>query len=286
YLLGCGAPQLASAGLVDGMRIGPDAWGEVGFENVAARYFEAGKWWLNDPDALVGTNRPVEQYRAWVTLAAMSGSVLTIGDDLAMLSREKLAILEKILPARGRVGRPLDLFQSNPSNIWLLATEVGSGKSAVLSLFNWGGTEAITHHVNPKEVLRSQGNVLVYDFWNDYFLGEQSLEISIPPRNVRTLCLVERVGSPQVLAISNYLPQNEWALNHAAWSKADKILRGEVTGAPGSYLHIAFYVPDGYEPQQGRAGSETAFLVKQQKNVWVIPITGTGKPLAWAIEFR
>ena len=29
YLLGCGAPQLASVGIVDGMRIGPDAWGRI-----------------------------------------------------------------------------------------------------------------------------------------------------------------------------------------------------------------------------------------------------------------
>ena len=54
------------------------------------RYFEAGKWWLNDPDALVGNNRPVEGFRAWATLASVSGSVLTIGDDLNMLSAEKV----------------------------------------------------------------------------------------------------------------------------------------------------------------------------------------------------
>ena len=69
YLLGCGAPQLASVGIVDGMRIGPDAWGRVGYENIAARYFETGKWWLNDPDALVGNSRTVEGFRAWATLA-------------------------------------------------------------------------------------------------------------------------------------------------------------------------------------------------------------------------
>jgi alpha-galactosidase len=86
YLLGCGAPQLAFAGLVDGMRIGPDGWGMNGFENVAARNFEAGKWWINDPDALIGTERPLAEYRAWASLDSLSGSVLTLGDDFDYFS--------------------------------------------------------------------------------------------------------------------------------------------------------------------------------------------------------
>lgn len=288
YLLGCGAPQLASAGLVDGMRIGPDAWGGVGFENVAARYFEAGKWWLNDPDALVGTNRPVEGYRAWVTLAAMSGSAITIGDDLAMLSREKLNILRKILPARGRVGRPLDLFRSNPANVWLLPTTLSGEKSAVLSLFNWGGKETLTHRIELRKILGSQESVLVYDFWNDYLVteNETGLEIPVPPGCVRTFCVAERIGPPQVLAISSYLPQDDWALSEVTWSEAGKTLRGEATAEAGSSAHIAVYVPDGYQPTVGTAGDKPVFLVKQNKNVWVIPLLGTGRAMRWSLRFK
>jgi alpha-galactosidase len=288
YLLACGAPQLASAGLVDGMRIGPDAWGEVGFENVAARYFEAGRWWLNDPDALVGTNRPVEEYRAWVTLAAMSGSVVTIGDDLAMLSREKLSILKKILPARGHVGRPCDLFQSNPANIWLLPTDLSLGKSAVLSLFNWTGKQSLSHQISPQIFLKTTKPVLVYDFWNDYFHGEINGEMHVPvsPRNVQTFSLTERTGAPQVLAISNYLPQTGWAINGIAWSEAAATLQGQARNEAGSYFHLSLYVPEGYQPQKAEAGGRDVLLVKQQKNVWVMPMTGTGTSSEWSVKFE
>lgn len=287
YLLGCGAPQLASAGLVDGMRIGTDAWGESGFGNIAARYFDAGKWWLNDPDALVGNDRPVEGYRAWVTLAAMSGSVLTIGDDLAMLARDKLNILKKILPAQGRVGRPLDLFESNPSNVWFLETQISKGKSGILSLFNWRGPEILAHRIKPMDTLQTTRPVLVYDFWNDYFVGEgpDPMDISVSPAHVRSLCLTERTGRPQVLAVSNFLPQNSWALPRVTWSESSSILEGEARNEAGEYFHIAFYVPDGFQPQRGQAGGKTAFLVKQQKNVWVIPMTGTGTPSGWSVTF-
>jgi hypothetical protein len=288
YLLGCGAPQLASVGLVDGMRIGPDAWGKYGYENVAARYFEAGKWWLNDPDALLGTDRPAEEYRAWASLDSSSGSVLTIGDDFAYFSGEKLNILKRILPAQGMVGRPIDMFSAQPNNLWVLETKIPGSKSAVLSLFNWGGTEMLTHRVNPAQIIESKKKVLVYDFWNDLFVGETDgvLEIAVPPRNVRSLCLVETAGVPQVLEVSDYFPQMGYGLSEVAWSEGERVLRGRSAGASGDGYHIVFYVPTGYEPDRAMVGREEALIVKQPQNLWVLPLTGQGRPVEWSVHFK
>jgi hypothetical protein len=288
YLLGCGAPQLASVGLVDGMRIGTDAWGRVGYESISVRYFEAGKWWLNDPDALVGNNRAVEGFRAWATLASVSGSVLTIGDDLNMLSSEKLDILKHILPARGHVGRPIDLFSSQPSNVWLLATDVGAAKSGVLSLFNWGGTEPLKHRIAPKELLKTNQNVLVYDFWDDYFLDANDGELTaeVPPGGSKTFCLVEPTGKPQVLAVSNYLPQSGYGLDAVTWSDADRTLGGKTAGASGDLYHIAFYCPSGFVPDKATVNGEDVFLVSQKKNVWIVPVTGRGASMSWSVHFK
>lgn len=288
YLLGCGAPQLASVGIVDGMRIGPDAWGQDGYENISVRYFEAGKWWLNDPDALVGNNRTVEGFRAWTTLASVSGSILTIGDDLNMLSAEKLDILKHILPARGGVGRPVDLFSSQPSTVWLFPTDLGTGKAAVLSLFNWVGTEPLKRQVVPKKPLKADRSVLVYDFWNDYFLdafdGEFSVEI--PSGGVQTLCLIERTGKPRVLAVPNYLPQSGYGLDTVTWSDADRVLGGRTSGASGDAYHIAVYAPSGYDPDKATVNGEEVFLMSQKKNVWIIPVTGRGAPVKWSVHFK
>jgi hypothetical protein len=288
YLLGCGAPQLASVGLVDGMRIGPDAWGRVGFENIAARYFAAGKWWLNDPDALVGNNRPVEGFRAWATLASVSGSVLTIGDDLNMLSAEKLDILKHILPARGHVGRPVDLFVAQPNHVWLLPTDVGAAKSGVLGAFNWEGTEPLKQRIVPKELLKTNQKVLVYDFWDDYYLGTSDGELSaeVPPGGTKTYCLVETTGKPQVLAVSNYLPQSGYGLDAVAWSDTERTLKGETAGANGDLYHIVFYAPAGYAPDKATVNDEGVFLVSQKKNVWVIPVTGNGASVKWSVHFK
>ena len=311
YILACGESQLPSLGLVDGMRISADAWGEIGYSNIAARYFEAGRWWLNDPDALVGNARPIEDYRAWVTLAAMSGSVVTIGDDLGTLSNEKRDILKRILPARGRVGRPLDLFQSNPSNVWFLQTELSTGKSGVLSLFNWIGHEVgpnepkgcmgclgyppfswiggtlLDHRVKPAEILGTQGKTLLYDFWNEYLLDEidGEMTVSVAPNTVRTLCISERTGDPQVLAVSSHLPQTSWALDRITWSNTDRSLQGKTTAVQGAEYRIALYVPDDYSPQECRIEDKSSFLTQQQQNVWVMSLTGTGEAVRWSVIF-
>ena len=69
YLLGCGAPILPSVGLVDAMRVSPDTFHEGGEDGsrglrglmpLAARAWQQGRFWVNDPDCLVA--RP--SYRA------------------------------------------------------------------------------------------------------------------------------------------------------------------------------------------------------------------------------
>ena len=62
YLVGCGAPLLPSVGLVDAMRVSPDTFHEGGEDGsaglrglmpLAARAWQQGRFWVNDPDCLV-----------------------------------------------------------------------------------------------------------------------------------------------------------------------------------------------------------------------------------------
>jgi alpha-galactosidase len=97
-LLGCGAPVLASAGLVDAMRIGPDiaANYEPGSEllsapsqrnatrNVLGRAWQHGRLWINDPDCMM--LRPsVERREDWASTVAGYGGVRASGDGLDQL---------------------------------------------------------------------------------------------------------------------------------------------------------------------------------------------------------
>ena len=98
YLLGCGAPLLPSLGLVDAMRVSPDTaphfepvdgdLSQPGIRSAlstgAARAFQHGRFWVNDPDCLVA--RPeVEQRERWAAHVERSGGLRGSSDRLADL---------------------------------------------------------------------------------------------------------------------------------------------------------------------------------------------------------
>ncbi len=97
-LAGCGAPTVASVGLVDAMRVGPDiaAWYEPASgllsepsqrnatRNVLGRAWQHGRLWINDPDCMM--LRPSVQRREdWASTVARYGGVRASGDGLDQL---------------------------------------------------------------------------------------------------------------------------------------------------------------------------------------------------------
>jgi alpha-galactosidase len=126
FLLGCGAPQGACIGVVDGMRIGPDVapwwspkpelWPYPGYEgtipatanawrNTLARSFQHRRLWLNDPDCLMlrhtETDLTEEQVRAWALAVGVSGGMAVISDDLSLLDARASDLLNEVV-ALGR----------------------------------------------------------------------------------------------------------------------------------------------------------------------------------------
>jgi alpha-galactosidase len=98
YLLGCGAPQLPSVGLVDGMRVGPDiahhvepADGDLSqpsqraaAANSRARAWMQGRFWVNDADCLVaGTD--TERREEWADVVERYSGLRSSSDRLAGL---------------------------------------------------------------------------------------------------------------------------------------------------------------------------------------------------------
>jgi len=109
-LLGCGAPILPSVGLVDAMRVGPDIAaryeppgghpsapsGRNAARNVAARAWQHGRLWVNDPDCLMA--RPgVERREEWAETVGRFGGLRSSGDGLAGLDEWGLDTTRRLL---------------------------------------------------------------------------------------------------------------------------------------------------------------------------------------------
>ena len=110
YLVGCGAPTLASVGLVDAMRIGPDTAAHVeptdgdpsqpgqrgAIANGVARAWQHGRFWVNDPDCLLV--RPgIQQREVWAGHVQRFGGVRASSDRLRDLDGWGLETTRRLL---------------------------------------------------------------------------------------------------------------------------------------------------------------------------------------------
>lgn len=107
-LVGCGAPLLPSVGLVDAMRVSPDTFHEGGEDGstglrglppLAARVWQQGRLWVNDPDCVVA--RPSYALREeWAAAATGLGGLASFSDRVAELDDWGLDTVRTLL-ARG-----------------------------------------------------------------------------------------------------------------------------------------------------------------------------------------
>jgi Melibiase len=111
FLLGVDAPLEHSRGLVNGMRIAPDA-SDTGVDRAArATALRSGYHrgaWLNDPGRLlVGPPLPGPEAELWTSIVAVSGALTILTEDVAELPPERCAIAARALPVARQAGRPI-----------------------------------------------------------------------------------------------------------------------------------------------------------------------------------
>jgi alpha-galactosidase len=128
FVLGCGAPLLPSAGLVDGMRIGEDTapyWktrpsafqgpnAYFALKNALLRQFMHRKLWLNDPDCVLLRDRETELTRNERELYALAcgalDNMVVDSDNLALIGDEERRMFRRVLGLRGGKSRVLGLL--------------------------------------------------------------------------------------------------------------------------------------------------------------------------------
>ena len=158
-----GSPILNPVGLVDTGRISCDtghtfAASRDAAPGIAARYYMNRNFFVSDPDAFSISYRAeageqdhggpksltLAEAQVAIALAAVSGGMFEIGDDLPMLSldADRMALLQNrdlLNMARyGHAARPLDLMSYAPEDempsVYLLRE---SKRQSILAVFNW-----------------------------------------------------------------------------------------------------------------------------------------------------
>lgn len=194
-ILGCGAPQFASVGLVDAMRVSQDVnftWApgdpangggvstQHAVQNSLLRAPFNQHWWLNDPDCVIvrkyGDMNAMtrNENRSLASIAALTGSVLMDSDNLANIAPHYLQDLTRILPALKQTARVRQWFSRGTEQPSELELELGDGRW-ILAAINWRKRSCPT-------VIRlpDMKPYHIYDFWAKKYLGVHRKQVKIP----------------------------------------------------------------------------------------------------------
>ena len=162
-----GSPMLNPVGLVDEGRISQDTGhaflrSKEAEPGIAARYYMHRNFFIDDPDAFTVSRQLLEERtiqapltlneaQVSIALAAVSGGMFEIGDDLPTLGSdpERMALVKNLdLLAMAKLGRaalPLDLLtyanKDEQPSVFLLREDQ---RQSVLAVFNW--TEQSSSH--------------------------------------------------------------------------------------------------------------------------------------------
>lgn len=238
FFLGCNVSQNmrsfgASMGLLDAMRIGPDnGWEWNGLTrgpwHGANRWFLHGRIWHNDPDPVyVRASMPIEHARLLCSWVAISGQLTVASDWLPDLPPERLDLLKRILPNHGRHARPVDVFEHEMPQAWLLTDEQGGVRRDVVGLFNWQEKEPAEIEISAERLgLPDAASYVGFDYWAGEFLPpfSGSLKARLEPGSCRVLAIRPAATHPQIISTSRHATQGIVELSDERWDAASRML--------------------------------------------------------------
>ena len=307
-----GSVMLNPVGLVDTGRISCDTGHS--FEasrdaapGIAARYYMNRNFFVSDPDAFSvsrqesageqdhGGPKPLTLGEAQVAiaLAAVSGGMFEIGDDLPtlFLDADHMALLQNrdlLNMARfGRAAKPLDLMSYAPEDempsVFLLRE---SKRQSILAVFNWTNKER--EHEFSLPDLFSDPQLAAHNGVSDVFgsgtsIAENraSLSLKVAPRSVRMVRIVDTSIPASAPSINVHAPEKVATAKPApfsAESAADGVAAlsyrwdfGDGTSGEGASVTHAFTHAGGFTVHLRAEGIEG---VPFEKN-FQVSVTGT-----------
>ncbi|MGA8215138.1 MAG: PKD domain-containing protein [Candidatus Sulfotelmatobacter sp.] len=217
-----GSPMLLPVGIVDTGRTSCDTGHTFGasrdaLTGIAARYYMNRNFFISDPDAFSissetgpgesdhGGPKPLTLSEAQVAiaLAAVSGGMFEIGDDLPTLSlhADRMALLQNRdilnMVQYGHAAKPLDLMSYTPEDempsLFLLRE---SKRQSILAVFNWTEKER-KHDLSFSDLLPDIGlashNTASDVFGSGAVIAENqaSLSLKVPPHSVRLVKIID-----------------------------------------------------------------------------------------------
>jgi alpha-galactosidase len=304
-----GSAMLNPVGIVDAGRISQDtghtfAASRDAASGIAARFYMNRNYFIADPDAFTvskqvvddqswhGGQKPLtlDEAKVSIALAAVSGGMFEIGDDLPTLgsSPERLALVKnRDLMDMARLGHsstPVDLMSYAPSDlqpsIFLLRQD---RRQTILTVFNWT-EQAQTRTIDLAGLgLKDAGKYGLFDVLDGGISfktnSPSTLNFEQPPHSVRMFKLIDTSVPELPLAFSVNAPSSAKVGDAVAFSAASSPANPVVTyhwdfgdgvEQDGDYVDHAYTHPGAYSLRISATGLDA---VTNSKSVKVL-VTG------------
>lgn len=228
-----GSPMLNPVGLVDEGRISQDTGhafvrSKEAAPGIAARYYMHRNFFITDPDAFTVSRQLLEERtieapltlneaQVSIALAAVSGGMFEIGDDLPTLGTdpERVALVKNpdllAMAKLGRVALPLDLLtytdEDEQPSIFLLRE---GPRQSILAVFNWTekpSSRAFT--ISDLKLTAGHSYKLVDSFAPDQPLGMTGEMFSIgnqPAHSVKVIKIIDTSFAAPAPSIALQVP--------------------------------------------------------------------------------
>ena len=309
------SPLLITAGFANMMRIGNECapiwrkrsesgpWGTVeAATNAARRFYFAPYLWRADTDCFYyaqeatrqrwkDTDLPAltrNQSLAWLTMQAMTGGVVKVGDWLPDLKTDEIAPLTRILPTPDRPARPIDLFERDVPAIWSLPVKTPAGQWYIVAVFNWDETNPAVIPLDFERLgLDRDAYYTVYDFWQDQYFGltHTQLKVNVPPGSVHLLGLRRYENRPMLLSSDRHFTQG--ASDHTAidWNPQTRVLSGTFNGIEETDYNLRILVPEGFTPTVTKVSAGEAQTTIEGKVLKIGFHCAKQEPVQWSVTF-
>lgn len=134
--------------------------------------------------------------------------------------------------------------------------------------------------------LKRETQYLVYEFWNQEFLGQakNGITLSLAPHTSRVLCIRPVPKHPWILGTDLHYSQGGVELRDVKWRALSRSLEG-VADRPEGSGRLVIYVPAGFAPRRVVVADHPEPFERVGADVVKLPVAFSGKPVRWRLSF-